>query len=554
MIKRRSNPQPVNRYQKRLRLAFVLVFLMLAGLIVAYGLDRYTQHVQHQQDVARQSSRGVVNQVSLYLNNSKRHVDLFTAQKHKLLQAMAENPENAALYDTFLDDLKQFFPDSVSFVITRPDGTPLIDDFENPVGVIFQNDAKNFIQHNFTRDIYVHPQADAYHVDVMSPWKEDDGTLHVLLVALSLQPLVDILRSNQLPGFEQYLVRTDENNLVELSTRGNRASENTFRNLPPGSEARTVAALDIPDTRWTLYTLASDQLGSEIAVRSIWQSTALILLIAIVLIIAYRMISAEIKARIQAEDDLKDYQKHLEEIVAERTAELEHSNRELEAFSYSVSHDLRSPLRAIDGFSLLLHEDYHDKLGDDANNYINRIRTASQRMAALIDDLLRLARVSRQPLQYRPLDLSEIARHLAGELKQRHPDRSLEFDIEPGLQLDADHTLIRIILSNLLENAVKYTRDCETARIRLFSRQQDDECIVCIEDNGVGFDEAYKDKLFKPFNRLHRADEYDGNGIGLANVARAVNRHGGRIWATSKGQGACFCFTLPPHHYPPGQV
>jgi PAS domain S-box-containing protein len=248
----------------------------------------------------------------------------------------------------------------------------------------------------------------------------------------------------------------------------------------------------------------------------------------------------------QAEEALRTLARELEERVRERTAQLEAANRELEAFSYSVAHDLRAPLRSIDGFSQALLEDYGDRLDEVGRDYLQRVRAASQRMAELIDDLLQLAKVSRQPLQVQEVDLSAVARGIGEELRQRHPTRAVELRVQEGVVARADPKLVAVALQNLLENAWKFTTPRARAAVE-FGTVHTEEGLVCfVRDNGVGFDMRYADKLFAPFQRLHRPSEFPGTGIGLATVQRVVARHGGRVWAEAEvDRGATFYFTLP---------
>lgn len=225
----------------------------------------------------------------------------------------------------------------------------------------------------------------------------------------------------------------------------------------------------------------------------------------------------------------------------------ESASRELEAFAYSVSHDLRAPLRAIDGFSLILLEDYGDRLEPEAREHLARVRAASQKMASLIDDLLRLSRVSRGELTRQPVDLSALAREVGDALAQGEPGRRTRIEIEPGLAAHADEALLRVALTNLLGNAWKFTGGREPGLVRFGAERRDDETVWSVADDGAGFDMRYADKLFVPFQRLHGAGEFEGAGIGLAIVARVVSRHGGRIWAKSApSEGATFYFTLGP--------
>jgi signal transduction histidine kinase len=230
--------------------------------------------------------------------------------------------------------------------------------------------------------------------------------------------------------------------------------------------------------------------------------------------------------------------------------DLEEANRELEAFSYSVSHDLRAPLRSIEGFSQILLEDYADKLDEEGEKYLGRVRAASRRMALLIDDLLDLSRVSRRPLRRELVDLSAQAREITAELGKSQPDREVEFVIADRLAANGDARLLRLALENLLGNAWKFTSREERARIEFRSTTLEGrERVYFVRDNGVGFDEAYAGKLFGAFQRLHEPEEFEGTGIGLATVQRIVRRHGGRVWAEGEvGKGATFFFTLGGAH------
>lgn len=225
----------------------------------------------------------------------------------------------------------------------------------------------------------------------------------------------------------------------------------------------------------------------------------------------------------------------------------ETANKELEAFSYSVSHDLRAPLRAIDGFSAALDEDEGDKLSEHGREYLGRIRGGAQRMGELIDDLLRLSRVSRGEFRRERIDLSSIANAVLTELQRVHPERTVELVVPDAITGLADARLIRITLENLLGNAWKFTSKTEHARIEFGVRTEGDERIYFVKDNGAGFDMAYAEQLFGPFQRLHADKEFPGTGIGLATVQRIIVRHGGRIWVeAAPDQGATFQFTLPP--------
>jgi PAS domain S-box-containing protein len=253
----------------------------------------------------------------------------------------------------------------------------------------------------------------------------------------------------------------------------------------------------------------------------------------------------DITVRKEAEQTQRNLNRELETRVRVRTAELEASNRELEAFSYSVSHDLRAPLRAIDGFAQIVAEDYAPRLDDIGREYLQRIRVATQRMARLIDDLIDLARLTRQSMRREQVNLSQLVDQILGELHQENPERCVETSVEPGLIVAADRALMRVALDNLLRNAWKFTNRREVAQIRFHAEMRDRQIVYCVSDNGAGFDMSFASKLFLPFHRLHGVSEFDGTGIGLATVQRVIQRHEGKVWAESTpDEGASFFFTL----------
>ena len=225
--------------------------------------------------------------------------------------------------------------------------------------------------------------------------------------------------------------------------------------------------------------------------------------------------------------------------------ELEQVNQELEMFAYSISHDLRAPLRSIDGFSLALLEDHAEQLDHEGEDYLRRIRAASKRMASMIDAILHLSRIGRYEMRRKQVNLSALAQDIAADLKVTDPDRQVEFVIAEGVVASGDPALLRIALENLIGNAWKFTQRLESARIEFGVMRRGKKTVYYVRDDGVGFDMKYVDKLFVPFQRLHSTMEYTGTGIGLASVQRVVRRHGGDIWAESVlNKGTTFYFTL----------
>jgi PAS domain S-box-containing protein len=254
----------------------------------------------------------------------------------------------------------------------------------------------------------------------------------------------------------------------------------------------------------------------------------------------------DITERKEVEQKLKNYQEHLEEMVDQRTDEIKLAYKELEAFSYSVSHDLRAPLRAIDGFSQMLVEDYESRLDELGKDYLTRIRHGAQKMSQLIDDLLTLSRAMRGDITREEIDLEYEAMEVMSELQASEPERVVYFEIDKDMKANADPTLMRIVIQNLLSNAWKYTSKQADAHIRFGHRHDNGEFVYYIKDDGAGFDMRYVDRLFHAFQRLHQPEDFPGTGIGLATVQRIISRHGGRIWANSIPQkGATFYFTLP---------
>jgi len=298
--------------------------------------------------------------------------------------------------------------------------------------------------------------------------------------------------------------------------------------------ASRVAALNIAASRVAALNMMEEAIDARKAVEE-----------------ANRGLTREITARQRAEDEVGRLNASLEQRVLDRTADLAAANREMEAFSYSVSHDLRAPLRAMDGFSLTLLKKHSGQLDEEGQGCLRRIRANSQKMAELIDDLLNLAHLAREKLLRKRIDLTAMAEQIGAELRQVNPGREVALVVAPALTADADEGMARVVLTNLLSNAWKFTAGRAPARIEVGVTPDAQPStpsslpLFFVRDNGVGFDMAYADKLFGAFQRLHSVHEFEGNGIGLALVKRIVNRHHGRVWAEGAvGRGATITFTF----------
>ena len=248
----------------------------------------------------------------------------------------------------------------------------------------------------------------------------------------------------------------------------------------------------------------------------------------------------------KAHEDLRQINCELEQRVSDRTAELTAVNQELEAFSYSVSHDLRAPLRHMDGFAELLKRNHHDRLDEKGRRHLQVISDAARKMGTLIDDLLVFSKMGRQQMQKEIVEMNELVQECLAELKSDPTNRRIEWDLARLPQVQGDASLLRQVWVNLISNAIKYSRTKEIARIAIGFVESPSDYSFFVRDNGVGFDMRYADKLFGVFQRLHREEEFEGTGVGLANVRRIIARHGGKTWAESKiGEGSTFHFTLP---------
>ena len=341
-------------------------------------------------------------------------------------------------------------------------------------------------------------------------------------------------------------------------------------NVPAGA-GQGVASLDgarrafvgapIGDTGWTLYVLDEPariyaaqralvtELGGPLAVSIVVAGLLAALLASAWLLLTrgrQRLAAANVQQR-----ELNAEVRGLNTALEHSVSELRALNDELGAFAHSVSHDLRAPLRSIDGFSQILLEDKGQVLGDDGRDHLGRVRAAATRMGALIDDMLLLSRLTRDEMKLENVDVTALARGVVDELRAREPQRSVEFESNGATPAKGDARLVRIALTNLLGNSWKFTRVRKPAHISFGGETRDGESVFFVKDDGVGFDMRYADKLFGAFQRLHSTTEFEGTGIGLATVQRIVHRHGGRVWAESVvGKGTTFYFTLPSADVP----
>ena len=382
-----------------------------------------------------------------------------------------------------------------------------------------------------------------------------------------LYPLVQSWPSSTRTA-EALLIRREGDAVVYLSPLRHRANaELSFRlpnggrqNLPaaPGHKGeveaedyRNVPALaavrGVPGTPWLMVAKVDQEEACAPYRRRVGMTVIILLVSVLAASLGAGLLSRQRDNqwfRKQQETDHR-LNTELERHVKERTVQLEGSNRELEAFCYSVSHDLRAPLRGIDGWSLALLEDYRDKLDEKGRQQLQRVRADTQRMGRLIDDLLMLSRVARGPIQRSPVDLTALAQGVADRLREAEPERRVEFAVQPGLTAQGDARLLEIVLSNLLGNAWKFSGGRPLTQVEFGQTEVEGRPALFVRDNGVGFDMIYAQKLFGAFQRMHKASEFPGTGIGLATVQRVIQRHGGRVWAEAQvDRGATFYFTL----------
>jgi PAS domain S-box-containing protein len=411
------------------------------------------------------------------------------------------------------------------------------------------------------RDLFgLHKDGHEFPIEIgLTPYESPQGPF-------TLTVIVDITERKQarekiayqaylLENINDAIIGADQNSVL---TFWNRAAERTFgwkaeevlghpgpeilRSEPLNTDQQTVLKTLAEQDRWNGESILFRRDGTQV----VMEASTIALRDARGLLTGYVSVFRDITERKKAEEEVRRFNEELEERVAKRTVELEAANKELEAFSYSVSHDLRTPLRGVDGYSRALLQDYGELLPPEGHDFLEHIRSSAQRMSAIIDDLLNLARVTRVPIKSVPVDLSQLAQGIAAELQRSQPERRVKFMITPNVRTRGDSGLLQDVLENLLNNAWKFTANREQAEIEFGSKLENGEVLFFVRDNGAGFDMAYAGKLFGAFQRLHAMTEFSGTGIGLATVQRIISRHGGRIWAEGAvDQGATFYFTFP---------
>jgi signal transduction histidine kinase len=393
--------------------------------------------------------------------------------------------------------------------------------------------------------------------------REDDVVMGIAILSLRPTTLIaDLDAALIAPGRELLLLDHRSATIASTTKRAMLSPVSVSASASPGlglfdGVPRAFVGSAIAGTAWTVYVLDDPaviyaaqrtlvtQIGGPLAL-SIVAAGVLAALLAIAWLLLTRGRERLATANLQLHD-LNAEVRGLNSALEHNVSELRALNDELGAFAYSVSHDLRAPLRSIDGFSQILLEDKGPVLGDDGRQHLDRVRAAATRMGSLIDDMLLLSRLTREEMTPRRVDLTALARAVVEELRTRDPKRHVEFESNGALPARGDERLLRIALTNLLANSWKFTRERQPAHISFGQEMREGEAVFFVKDDGVGFDMRFANKLFGAFQRLHSATEFEGTGIGLATVQRIVHRHGGRVWAESEvGKGTTMYFTLPP--------
>jgi signal transduction histidine kinase len=550
---------------KRIQVAVFLSIVLPVILIAIFAYigtyqDLTEAALSRRQSIARLAATALEQRFSR-LND----IGISLATRVRFRQLVGEGKWDEAI--EILKDVRVNFPLIDRIFLADPTGTLMSDSPALP-GVRGKNfairDWYKGVRKNwkpYVSDVYQRAAEPRFNVVAAAiPIKsEEEKLLGILVLQVQLNELVGWSKSIEIgpSGFVYFVDKKgqlaahpespSEGALIDYSSvpavqkalRGESGVETIFN--PVEKDERVAAFAPVPGIGWGV--IASEGTRTAFAQRNENLKRVLVLygfIFLVSCVLAYVILRTVIGLK-EAEEKIQTLNKNLEQ----HALELETTNKELEAFSYSVSHDLRAPLRAIDGFSQALLEDCAETLDSAGKDYLDRIRAGTQRMAQLIDDLLNLSRVSRSAITREPIHLSAMAKSIVTELQRAEPERRVDFAIAEELNVNGDERLLRVALENLLGNAWKFTGKCPQPNVELGVVNHNGTSAYFVRDNGAGFDMAYSDKLFGPFQRLHAMTEFRGTGIGLATVQRIVHRHGGRVWAEAEvGKGATFYFTL----------
>lgn len=558
---------PLLKAGQRPRIQLV-IFLAIVSPVVLIAAFAYVRTYQDLTDAALSRRQSIVSLAATALEQKfdrLTDIGISLATRVRFRQSVSEGKWNEAI--EILKDVRENFTFIDRVFLTDPTGTLMADTPAFP-GVKGKNFAfRDWYQgvsnkwKPYISDVYQRAAEPRYNVVAVAvPIKaKEQKIVGILVFQVRLDALLGWSKSieGSPRGFVYFVDRKgqlathpdvpSQGEIIDYSSvpvvqkalQGQAGVETMFN--PIEKEERIAAYAPAHGTGWGVVAQEPTQIAFQLRnenLRRLLIRYGFIFLLSCVLAYAILCTFAKLK---QAERKIQT----LNDDLQHRALELEAANKELEAFSYSVSHDLRAPLRGIDGFSQALLEDYSEKLDTQGKDYLQRVRAATQHMAQLIDDMLNLSRVTRSEMRRETVDLSAIARTIAMELQKTEPQRQVEFVVAEGLTASGDARLLRVVLENLLRNAWKFTGKRPRAKIEFGVIQNNGSSGYFVRDDGAGFDMTYANKLFGAFQRLHAVTDFKGTGIGLATVQRIIHRHGGRVWAEAKvEQGATFHFTL----------